>query len=263
MKTSCRVNQQHIHTSRLCRTYRIIDYAGRICAFVASYHGNVCTSCPFSQLFTRGRTKGICRCNQYFFAFLFQLTGKLSDGCGLSNTVDADNHDDRLLFFKIISGFVNPHLLLDSVNQKLFTFRWLLDVILLHLTFQTFNDFRCRLHTDITHNQNLFQFLIEILINRRKAVEHRIYSPDNCFSCLGQTFLQSGEKAFLLLAHTQSFPSHKTKFLVRQLLINQVNANQSRNTLLLHGDTVKSVNLFHGTSSVCNNNKLGIFCQLM
>ena len=51
--------------------------------------------------------------------------------------------------------------------------------------------------------------------------------------------------------------------LIVQVLINEVDTDQGRYTLLLHGDTVQSVHLFHRTTSVGNDDELGVLCQLM
>ena len=60
-------------------------------------------------------------------------------------------------------------------------------MLLLHLLFQALYDLTRSLDTDISHNQDLFQFLVEILINGGKSAEYRIKAVYNILSGLGQT----------------------------------------------------------------------------
>ena len=58
----------------------------------------------------------------------------------------------------------------------------------LHLLFQSLHDSGGGIHTDISHNEDFFQFFIEIIINIRKASEDQINSPYNVVTGLGQSF---------------------------------------------------------------------------
>ena len=54
----------------------------------------------------------------------------------------------------------------------------------------------------ISHDQDLFQLLVKILINIRKTVKNAVDPVDDIVSCLGQPLLQATEKTLFFLSHT-------------------------------------------------------------
>ena len=156
-------------------------------------------------------------------------------------------------------------------------------MLFLYLLFQPFHNGVRSIDTNISHNQDFFQLLVEIIIYLRKTVEYRIQALDDIVPGLGQTFFQPGKKAFLFLAHRfrsslsciflsksnctnhpYSFPFKKLfQWILRQILVYQIYAYQSGHALFLHGDTIQSVHFFHSASSMSDHDKLCILRQLV
>ena len=72
-------------------------------------------------------------------------------------------------------------------------------MLFFYLFLQTFDNGCGCIHTNITHDQDFFQFFIELIINGRKAFEYTIDTLNNVISCLGKPCFQSGEEAHFLL----------------------------------------------------------------
>ena len=66
---------------------------------------------------------------------------------------------------KLIRRLIHLHLLLDRIHQKLSAYGNLFDLLFLYLFLEILNDPVCRSNTDISHDQDLLQLLIEIVIN--------------------------------------------------------------------------------------------------
>ena len=74
-------------------------------------------------------------------------------------------------------------------------------MIFLYFFLQVLNDsFRC-IDTDITHNENLFDLFIEIVINIGKSIEYRINAGNNIIPRLAQSGNQTAPEAFFFFAH--------------------------------------------------------------
>ena len=201
MKPACRITQQHIRPSCLCRMHCIINHRGRIRAFHTAHDLHTGTMGPFCQLLPCCCPEGIRRCQYHFSALFFQFSCQLTYGRGLSHAVYTDHKYDRLLFFKIVSRFPYLHLLPDAVDQKLLAGRRLFDTVFLYLCPQSLQNGIGGIDTDVSHNQYLFQFFVEILVNHRITVKYRINSMYDIISCLTQTCLQTAEKSFFFSAH--------------------------------------------------------------
>ena len=122
---------------------------------------------------------------------------------------------------------------------------------------QIFYDRGCRIDPEISHDQDFFDLLIKILIYCGKSAENRINAGYNIVSCLGQSFYQAFKKSFFLSAILLLL------FSLIQCFFDQIYRNQSGDAFFLHGDAIQPVRRCHRSSSVCNNNKLRILCQLV
>ena len=119
---------------------------------------------------------------------MLQLSCQLSDRRRLTYAVDSDHQHYRLLLFKIIGGITHLHLFLNILYQKLLAVHRILDVVFLYLHPQSLKDCLGSLHTEISHDQDLFQFFIEILVDFGKPSKHGIDPVYNVISGLRQTF---------------------------------------------------------------------------
>ena len=70
-----------------------------------------------------------------------------------------------------------------------------------NLLLQILNNRSGGINTNISHDQNLFQFFIKIFINVGKAAENIIKSGYDIVSGLGQSADQSFKKTFLFFCH--------------------------------------------------------------
>ena len=201
MKTSCCITQKNICISRLCCCNCIINYRSRICTGLSANDLHSCTVCPLCQLLTCCCTEGIRSCQDHLLALILQLARKLAYRSSLSHTVDTDHKDHGLTVLKLIFCAVHTHLLLYFIDQKLFAFHWLLNVLFCNFFFQIFYNRSSGINTNISHDQDFLQFLIEILVNTGKATENIVKAGNDIISGLGQSADQSFEKAFLLFCH--------------------------------------------------------------
>ncbi len=188
MKPACRIAQKYIDIPRSRRIYRIEDHTGRIGTLAAADHIHPGTVCPLAKLLTGRRAEGIRRRDQYPPSLPFQFPGQLAYSGGLTHAVNADHQYDGLLFLEGIRSLLHLHLLLDILDQEGFAVGRLLDMVLLHLLPQPLQDRFGGLHPDIPHDQNLFQFFIEILVYVGKTVKYGIYPMDDVVPRLRQSF---------------------------------------------------------------------------
>ena len=89
-------------------------------------------------------------------------------------------------------------------DQKLFALGGILDVLFLYLLLQILQNGVGGVDSDITHNQDLFDFLIKILVNRGISAENTVDTGRDIRPGLGKTGHQPAEKAFFLLRHILS-----------------------------------------------------------
>ena len=164
MKTSRRVDQQHVHPPGPGGIDRVKDHAGRVRSLAASHHRHIGPSGPLCQLLPGGGPEGIRGGNEHFPAVILEFSGKLTHRSGLSHPIDADDHNHRLLFLKIIGGLPHAHLLFDAVYEQLFALLGRLEMLLLHLALQSSHNLRGGVDADVPHDQNLLQFLVEIIV---------------------------------------------------------------------------------------------------
>ena len=158
--------------------------------------------------------------------------------------------------FKLIGSLTYLHLFFNAVDQKFLAFLRVLNMLLFYFLFQIGNNCGSRIDADITHDKNLFDLVIKIIVNIRKSAENSVHAGHNVISGLCQTLCQTSEKTFSLLCHN-------IFLLFIQIIFNQIDRYQSGYTLLLHGDTIQPVCRIHRTTSVGDNNKLRIFGKLM
>jgi len=165
VKTSCRITDQHIRLSCFRCIDRIKDNRCRVASLLTCNDLNTCPVRPLGELLDRRGTKGIgCRQND-LFALCLKLACQLADRGCFSNAVYADHQYHRGLMLKLIRRFIHLHLLLDRIHQKLSAYGNLFDLLFLYLFLEILNDPVCRSNTDISHDQDLLQLLIEIVIN--------------------------------------------------------------------------------------------------
>ena len=119
---------------------------------------------------------------------------------------------------------------------------------------QMINNGICRINSNISHNKNLFNLLIEIFVYTGKSTENRIKSRDNVVSCLRQSFYKTFKKTWFSFCHLSSL-------LFVQLMFYQIDRNKRRHAFFLHRNTIKSVCRIHRASSMGNYNKLCVFRQ--
>ena len=101
---------------------------------------------------------------------------------------------------------IHLHLTADILNQKIPAFDRSLDVKLLHLRAELLQNPVRGLDTHVTHDHDLFQLLVEIIINRSVSQENTVHSGNNIVTGLRQTAFQSGKKTklFLFVCHPNS-----------------------------------------------------------
>ena len=206
MKASRRITQQNIRISRLGCRHRIVDDRRRVCALLSADHIHTGAVCPLLQLVSRRCAEGI-RCRKHdLFPLVLELSRQLSNGCGLAHAVDTDHENHGFLRLKAVCRLADIHLLLDAVNQKFLALCRIFDVILLHFFLETLNDRLSRIDADVSHNQNLLDLLIEIIVNAGKSTENGIYAGYDIISRLAEALDQTSPEAFLFLAHNVLIP---------------------------------------------------------
>ena len=89
----------------------------------------------------------------------------------------------------------------DAVDQKLLALGGILDVLLLYLLLQIFQNGVGGVDADVAHNQDLLDFLIEIVVNRGIPAENTVNTGRDVRSGLGKAGDQPAEKTFFLLRH--------------------------------------------------------------
>ena len=111
-----------------------------------------------------------------------------------------------------------------------------------------------RIDSNISHDENLFNLLIEIFIYTGKSTKDRIKTRDNVVSRLCQSFYKTFKKTWFSLCHISSL-------LFVQFMFYQIYRNKSGHTFFLHRNTIKTVCRIHRASSMGNYNKLCVFRQ--
>ena len=105
---------------------------------------------------------------------------------------------------KLISGLAYLHLLLDAVDQQFLALLRILNVLLFYFLFQIGNNGCGRIDSNITHDENFLDLVIEIIINIRKSAENSIHTGHDVISGFCQALCQTSEKTFFLLSHNIS-----------------------------------------------------------
>ncbi len=95
----------------------------------------------------------------------------------------------------------------------LLTRRRILNMQFLHLCLEVFNNICCRMDPQIPHNQNLFNFLVEIIINAGKTAKNSINPRYNIIPGLRQSLYQTAEKSLLLFLFLLPFLCFLSSFL--------------------------------------------------
>ncbi len=184
VEAPCGITDQHIHISGFCGVDCVKDHRGRVCAVRSANHVHPRAVCPLCQLVSGSSPEGVRGGNQYFFALFFQDTCKFSDRGSLAYTVDSYDKYDRLLLLKVICGLSDTHLLLDALNQQLLTLRRMPQMLLFHFLLHALDNIVGRIDTDIPHDQDFLQLLIEVIVNLRCTIEYSVNPCHNIVSCL-------------------------------------------------------------------------------
>ena len=184
MEASRRIAQEHICFSRFGCRHSVINDSCRIRPFLTADHINGCTVRPFFQLLSGRRAECVCSRDHNPFALIFQFSGQFTDRCSLSHTIDTDHKDNRSAVLKFICCLSYIHLLSDAVDQKLPALNRLFNVLFAYLFFQVIQDVHCSADPKISHDQSLFQFFIEIIIDLGKSMKNTVHSGYDIISCL-------------------------------------------------------------------------------
>ncbi len=184
VEAPCRITDQYIRLPRLCSVDGIIYHGRRIRAVCAADHINARAVRPLRELIPCRGAERICRGDQHFLSLPLQDTCKLADRRGLSDAVDADHKYDRLLLLKVIRRLAHRHLFLDALDQQFLALRRMAEMTLLHFVLHALNDIIRRVDTDIPHDQDLLKLLVEVIIDLRCTVKHRVDPRYDIVSCL-------------------------------------------------------------------------------
>ena len=183
--------------SCLGRLDGVVDNGSRVGTLLTADDLHTGPVCPAHQLLPCRRAEGVGRSQNHFFALVLELARQLADTCGLAHTVDADDQYHRRAVFKLIGGLAHVHLFLDALDQELLALSRIFDVLLLHFSFQVFDDGGRGIDPQISHDKDLLDLIIKIIIDAGKSAENRINSRHDVVSGLGQSLNQPFKKAFL------------------------------------------------------------------
>ena len=217
MKSSCCVADQNIRISGLGCCHRIIDNRCRVCTVLSADDLNTCTVSPLCQLFSCCRTEGICRTKDHFLSLILQFTGKFTNGGSLTDSVDTDHQDHGFPVLEFIFCALHLHLLLDTVDQKLLALGRLFDMLFSHLFLQVLQNGGGCVNADVSHDQDLFQFFVKIIVNAGKAAENGIKTGNDIISRFGKAAYQTFKKSFFFFCHTDSSPLSLSKLVLYQV----------------------------------------------
>ena len=101
MKSACRVADEHVRISALCRIAAVKYNRRRVGALRQPYNRHIVALRPYFKLIRRCRAKCVRRCKNNFFALVFQLVGNFSDCCCFPDAVYADYKYNRRFCFKM------------------------------------------------------------------------------------------------------------------------------------------------------------------
>ena len=125
------------------------------------------------------------------------VQGKLADAGRFARAVHADNeHDHRPAQRRTR----DVHLLNHDIFEHLLGGIGVLDLVFAHAAAQFIHNGGCRLHAAVGHEQDIFEFLIEVLVNLPRFLHQRIDAPHQRITRLGQSLTQFCEQS-----HRHSF----------------------------------------------------------
>ena len=165
MQAPCSIAEQHVCPSRLRSGHRVIYDRSGIRALLSADHVHSGTVRPFLELLPCCRAECICGRKDHLLVLGTQLACKLPDRGRLSDSVYTDHKHDGSPVLELISGLSHVHLLLDAVDQKLTALRRLLDMLCLYLLLEVVQDIHRCPYSQISHDQRLFQFIVELVVD--------------------------------------------------------------------------------------------------
>ena len=140
----------------------------------------------------RRRTESIRRAEDNPAANVLEAQGELADGGRFARAVHADDeHDHRPAQRRTR----NVHLLNHDIFEHLLGGIGILDLVFAHAAAQFIHHGGCRLHAAVGHEQDVFEFLIEVLVNLPRFLHQRIDAPHQRITRLGQSFTQFCEQS--------------------------------------------------------------------
>ena len=90
-------------------------------------------------------------------------------------------------------------------------------MLLGHLFLQMFQNGGGCIDADVSHDQDLFQLFIKIIINTGKTAENGIKSGNDIVSRFGKSAYQTFKKSFFFFCHTASSPLLPGKLVLYQI----------------------------------------------
>ena len=187
MQTSCSIDDQHIGVTALCGADCIINDRCGIGTFVMADKLDTDTVSPDCDLVDCGGTECVCGGKDNFFAILFEQICDFGNGGGLADTVDADDEDNgrgggQIQRFALTDHFgKNFH----QCETRILRLR---DLVAADCLLQRFQNLLGCADTNVGGDQNLFQLLIQIVIDDGVAGEQGGDLLEDSFFGLFQTF---------------------------------------------------------------------------
>ena len=197
MQAAGGINNQQIRALCLGGLDAVIDDRRGVSALGVLDNRHTRAFRPDGQLVSRRRTESIRRAEDNPAANVLKAQGELADGSRFARAVHADNeHDHR----PAQRWTRDVHLLNHDIFEHLLGGIGILDLVFAHAAAQFIHNGGCRLHAAVGHEQDVFEFLIEVLVNLPCFLHQRIDAPHQRITRLGQSFTQ-----FCKQSHRHSF----------------------------------------------------------
>ena len=124
------------------------------------------------------------------------LSCQLTDRSRLTDTVNSDYHNYRIHFLKFIFYRAYAHLISDAFDQQFTAVCRIFDVTFFNFFFQIIQNIIGRCHAKVSHDHDLFQLFIKIIVNGREPAKYAVHSGYDIISGLIKSFYQTSKKTF-------------------------------------------------------------------
>ncbi len=145
---------------------------------------------PYFKLFDGSGPKRISRGKDDPLRSVLIILGQFSDRRCLAHPVDPDDHKDKRFLIDVNGLFPRPEDFQDFPLDNPLYLLWRIAVFGLCPVLDGLKESGCRPDPQICSNQELFQLVEEILVNRSSARKERIEAPHKPLMGFEESFFQ-------------------------------------------------------------------------